>query len=138
MDQQEYGRYLIGLIDEEAPDGEIGRDAFYGYFQIFRPSGEGVEAIFAPLANREVYLKRLAPIYDMLDPEDFKGDSVPGYFIAKSGSVSEDVLRGYGEQLITGMKQLMEEHADVDGAAEAASYLAEIHQIVILPRAGKI
>ncbi|MCP3776284.1 hypothetical protein NLX71_23795 [Paenibacillus sp. MZ04-78.2] len=98
------------------------------------PSGEGVEAIFAPLANGEAYLKRLAPIYDMLDPEDFKGDSVPGYFNGKSTSVSEDELRGYGEQLITGMKQLMEEHADVEGTAEAASYLAGVHQIVILPR----
>ncbi|MFB6364181.1 hypothetical protein ACFCP7_08970 [Paenibacillus elgii] len=134
MDHQEYGRYLLGLIDEEATDVEIEEDAFYGYFQIFMPSGEGVEAVFAPLANGEAYLKRLAPIYDMLDPEDFKGDSVPGYFNGKSGSVSEDVLRGYGEQLITGMKQLMEEHADVDGIAEAISYLAGVHQIVILPR----
>lgn len=55
------------------------------------------EAIFAPLEDGDVYLKRLTPIYEMLDPADFEGDSTPGYFNGKLVETSEETLKDYGQ-----------------------------------------
>ncbi|MFB5761419.1 hypothetical protein [Paenibacillus medicaginis] len=134
MEQQEFARYLLGLIDEEAEDEEIDPGAFYGYFQFFMPSGEGVERVFAPLDKGAAYLQRIAPIYEMLDPADFKGEQVPGYFIGKTGRASEEVLRALGEQLVQGLQQLFEEQTDMEGMDEPLSYLREIEEIIILQK----
>lgn len=45
----------------------------------------------------------------MPDPEDFGGETVPGYFNSKTKEVPEDVLKGHGEQLIKGLKELLDE-----------------------------
>jgi hypothetical protein len=102
MEQQEYARYLFGLIDEEAEDGVIDQDTFYGYFQIYMPSGKEVERVFTPLDNGNAYLHRIALIYEMLDPSDFEGEWVPGYFNGKTGDVAEEVQRATGQQLVRG------------------------------------
>lgn len=59
-------------------------------------------------------------------------DTVPGYFNGKTVHVAEDVLKNYGEHLIRGLKYLLKEHADLDGAEEAASYLDGIEEVVVL------
>lgn len=137
MDKQSYARYLLSLMDEEVDsDGEVSEDALYGYFQMYMPSGKGVDATFEPLEDGDAYLKRIVGIYEMLDPEDFGGDTVPGYFNAKAVEVPEEVLKGYGEQFIKGLKQLLDEFSEWDGAAEAAAYLAGIEEIQLLARGG--
>ncbi|WP_018754287.1 hypothetical protein [Paenibacillus terrigena] len=136
MDKQTYARYLLNLMDEEVDSDEvvIEEDTLYGYFQMYMPSGKGVEATFEPLGDGEAYLHRIVRIYEMLDPEDFGGETVPGYFNGKADEVPEDVLKGYGEQHIKGLKQLLDEFAEWDGAAEATEYLAGIEGIQLLPR----
>lgn len=138
MDKQSYARYLLQLMDEEVESDEIvDEDSLYGYFQMYMPSGKGVEATFAPLQDGDAYLQRIVQMYDILDPADFGGDTVPGYFNSKAVDVPEEVLRGHGEQLITGLKKLLEEFEQIEGAADAAFYLSGIEGVQILPH-GKI
>ncbi|MBN3527073.1 hypothetical protein [Paenibacillus apiarius] len=139
MDKQSYARYLLHLMDEEVESNEevIEEDALYGYFQMYMPSGEGVEATFEPLKDGDAYLQRVKRIYEMLDPEDFGGETVPGYFNGKADEVPQDVLKGHGEQLIKGLKELLDEFAEWDGATEAAAYLSGIEEVQLLPH-GKI
>ncbi|VTR62018.1 Uncharacterised protein [Actinobacillus pleuropneumoniae] len=139
MDKQTYARYLLNLMDEEADSDEavIEEAALYGYFQMYMPSGKGVEATFEPLEDGQVYLRRISRIYEMLDPEDFSGGTVPAYFIGKRDEESEDVLRGYGEQFIRELKQLLDTFAKWEGAADAVAYLDGIDNIEFLPP-GKI
>jgi hypothetical protein len=138
MDKEEYGRYLLAIIEEEEEEEEESdedkvverEEQLFGLFQFFMPDGKGVEAIFAPLEDGDVYLQRLTPIYEMLDPADFEGDSTPGYFNAKLVETSEETLKDYGQQFIEGLKQLLEDD-------EAAStYLDAIQQIEVLPPGG--
>ncbi|OPA72930.1 hypothetical protein BVG16_31220 [Paenibacillus selenitireducens] len=135
MEKQMYARYLLSLMDEEADSDDvvIEEDTLYGYFQMYMPIGKGVEATFEPLEDGEAYMQRIVRIYEMLDPDDFSGDTVPGYFNSKADEVPEDVLKGYGEQLIKGLKQLLDEFAEWDGAAEAAAYLTGIEEVQLLP-----
>lgn len=139
MDKQTYARYLLNLMDEEADSDEavIEEAALYGYFQMYMPSGKGVEATFEPLEDGQVYLRRILRIYEMLDPEDISGGTVPAYFIGKRDEESEDVLRGYGEQFIRELKQLLDTFAKWERAADAVAYLDGIDNIEFLPP-GKI
>ncbi|MCG7407100.1 hypothetical protein MH117_06700 [Paenibacillus sp. ACRRX] len=139
MDKQSYARYLLRLMDEEvdSDDAVIEDNELYGYFQMYMPSGEGVEATFAPLEDGDAYLQRIKRMYELLDPEDFNGDTVPGYFNSKTGDVPQDVLIRYGEQLIKGLKELLDEFEDLDGVADAAAYLSGIKEVQLLPH-GKI
>lgn len=129
MDQQEYGRYLLAILEEEEPDegAVVAEEELYGFFQLFMPDGAGVEAVFQPLEDGDTYLQRIIPIYTMLDPADFAGDTVPGYFNAKQTEASGETLIGYGRQLIEGLKELLEEDEEV------TAYLDAIQQIEILP-----
>lgn len=139
MDKQTYARYLLNLMDEEADSDEavIEEAALYGYFQMYMPSGKGVEATFEPLEDGHAYLRRISRIYEMLDPEDFTGGTVPAYFNGKGAEESEDVLRGYGEQFIRELKQLLDTFAKWERAADAVAYLDGIEKIELLPP-GKI
>ncbi|MGE6256321.1 hypothetical protein ACQKCU_00210 [Heyndrickxia sporothermodurans] len=136
MDKQTYARYLLTLIDEEvdSDEGVIEEDELFGYFQIFMPSGKGVEATFEVLDDGDLYLQRIVRIYEMLDPDDFGGETVPGYFNSKQKEVPEDVLIEYGWQFIKGLKQLLDEHAELDGVEEESVYLAGIEEVRLLPR----
>jgi len=133
LQQQEYARYLLAFLDEETDaDQEIEEDALYGYFQAYMPSGEGVEQTFEPLERADVYLNRIKRIYEMLDPRDFEGDEVPGYFIGKQGDVLEEVLISKGEQLIQRLLQLFNGQPNSEDAAEAAAYLDRMTEIMVL------
>ncbi|MGP3786927.1 hypothetical protein [Paenibacillus sp. 1A_MP2] len=99
MDQQEYGRYLLALSGEEIEpddDMEVEADHLYGFFQGFMPSGTGVERVFEPIPDGQRFLDRIRPIYEMLNPEDFAGEYVPGYFNGGNEDASEGTLRGLG------------------------------------------
>lgn len=137
MDQQEYAKYLLGLMEEEllAEEEEIPQEMFYGYFQMYMPSGEGVKATFEPLEDGDAYLQRIIRIYEMLDPKDFEGEYIPGYFQGTSDidSISEQTAAGYGEQLIKELVNLFEAHKDIVGTAEAA-HLASVKEVVLLPK----
>lgn len=133
MDKQEYAQYLLGLMDEEADAEEIDEDMFYGYFQMYMPSGEGVERTFSPLPDGEAYQQRIVQIYEMLDPKEFAGNTVPGYFNGKSEAASEDLIQAYGSKHIAELKQLLEQHADEEYTAEAIHYLGMIDEVVVLP-----
>lgn len=141
MNQQEYARYLLGLMGEEpleeddVEEEEIPKEMFYGYFQMYMPSGEGIKATFVPLEDGDVYLQRIVRIYEMLDPKNFEGEYIPGYFHGTSDidSVAEQTLIGYGEQLVKGLKDLLEAHKDIEGSTEAA-YLAGDTEIALLAK----
>ncbi|WP_244364710.1 hypothetical protein [Paenibacillus cellulositrophicus] len=135
IDQQEYGKYVLGLMDEDEAEetvGPIEEEMFYGYFQIYMPSGKGVEATFAPLEDGDIFLQRILPIYEMLDPQDFQGEWVPGYFNGKSDHVSEEELRDLGKRHILALKQLMDDHAELEEAVEASAYLGTVSEVVIV------
>lgn len=129
MDKEEYGRYLLSLMEEEEPDEDtvVEAEELFGFFQMFMPEGDGVEAVFEPLEDGDAYLQRILPIYAMLDPADFAGDTVPGYFNAKRAEASGETLIGYGRQFIEGLKELLEEDEEV------TAYLAAIQHIELLP-----
>ncbi|MDF2934641.1 MAG: hypothetical protein K0Q90_14 [Paenibacillaceae bacterium] len=129
MDREEYGRYLLSMMEEEEPDEDtvVEAEELFGFFQMFMPEGDGVEAIFEPLEDGDAYLKRIIPIYGMLDPADFSGDIIPGYFNAKRVEASGEALIAYGQQFIEGLKQLLDEDEEV------SAYLAAVQQIELLP-----
>ncbi len=129
MDKQEYGRYLFSMIDEEEPDEDtvVEEENLFGLFQMFMPDGAGVEAVFKPLEDGDTYLQRLLPIYAMLDPANFAGDTVPGYFNAKHAEASGETLTELGRQVIESFKGLLDEDEEV------SAYLAAIQQIELLP-----
>lgn len=134
MDQQEYARYLLGLLGEGAEEGEeIDEDRFYGYFQCYMPSGKGVERTFEPLVNGDEYLNRIRPIYEMLDSREFEGDTVPGYFNGGTEELSEEKLKQLGQSLLGGLISLFSEHTQEE-PDEAAEYLKCISNITILPQ----
>ncbi|AWB43749.1 hypothetical protein DCC85_05620 [Paenibacillus sp. CAA11] len=132
MEQQEYARYLFELIDEEPVTEEIDADHLYGYFQSFMPSGKGVERVFEPLERGTEYLERILPIYGMLDLQDFKGNTVPGYFNGSKKEASQEVLLHYGEQLLAKLLALFTEHGEREYAGEAIAALKEVKDIVIV------
>ncbi|MEO3944856.1 hypothetical protein [Gorillibacterium sp. CAU 1737] len=133
MDKQTYAGYLLDLMGEESdPDEDVEKEAFYGYFQMYMPSGEGVEATFEPLTDGDAYVHRIRRIYEMLEPEDFTGDAVPGYFNGKGNPVPEDVLIDFGKQHIQELKQLLEAFPDEEEAREAVAYLSKINDIHLL------
>lgn len=93
-------------MDEEidSDESDIEEALFYGYFQMYMPDGKGVEETFAPLQkDGDAYLRRIVRIYEMLDPGDFSGNTVPGYFNGKAGKVPSDILMNYGRQFIQGL-----------------------------------
>ncbi|WP_195575119.1 hypothetical protein [Paenibacillus sp. 1001270B_150601_E10] len=134
MDKQSYARYLLQLMEEEveATEGDVEDSALYGYFQMYMPYGQGVEATFEPLEDGHAYLQRIKQIYELLDPEDFSGDTIPGYFNSKVKDVPHEALRGLGEQFIKGLKELLDELAEGEGADEAAAYLSSIEEVKLL------
>lgn len=140
MNQQEYGRYLLAMggveMELDADEG-VEADHLYGFFQWFMPTGEGVERVFAPLPDGERFLHKIRPIYDMLNPEDFVGESVPGYFNGGNEDVSEQTLRGLGQELIEGLKELFslvpEDDETADIAEDALQDLDSLKEIIILP-----
>ncbi|RCX23665.1 hypothetical protein DFP94_1011267 [Fontibacillus phaseoli] len=136
MDKQSYARFLFQLMDEEidSDESDIEEALFYGYFQMYMPDGKGVEKTFAPLqVDGEAYLRRIVRIYEMLDPDDFSGNVVPGYFNGKAGDVPSDILMNYGTQFIQGLKDLMAETSEKNDTADAAAYLTGIQEVSILP-----
>lgn len=137
MDKHSYARYLVQLMDEEidSDESDIEEDQFYGFFQMFMPDGKGVEKTFAPLqADGNAYFQRIVRIYEMLDPEDFCGDTVPGYFNGKAGEVPSDILVNYGREFIQDLKALLAETSEKSDTADAAAYLSGIQEVSILPR----
>lgn len=140
LDQQEYGRYLLAMGGEEfmpEDDEQVEADHLYGFFQWFMPSGAGVERLFEPIPDGQRFLDRIRPIYEMLNPEDFAGEYVPGYFNGGHEDASETTLRGLGEKLIQGLKRLFsmvwEEDKAADGAKEALQDLARLSEVIVLP-----
>lgn len=129
MEKEEYGRYLVRMLEEDEPEEDtiVEAEELFGLFQMFMPDGAGVEAVFKPLEDGDTYLQRLLPIYAMLDPADFAGDSVPGYFNAKRVEASGDTLIAYGQEFIEGLKELLDEDEEV------SAYLAAIQQVELLP-----
>lgn len=141
MDQQEYGRYLLAMGGEEfepEDDEQVEADHLYGFFQWFMPSGVGVERVFEPIPDGQRFLDRIRPIYEMLNPEDFTGEYVPGYFNGGREDASEATLRGLGEELIRGLKGLFsmvpEDDEAADMAKEALQDLACLTEVVVLPQ----
>ncbi|WP_170948146.1 hypothetical protein [Paenibacillus sp. 7516] len=139
MEQQEYGRYLLAMGGDECEpedNEEVEADHFYGLFQWFMPTGTGVERVFEPIPEGQLYLDRIHPIYEMLNPEDFAGEYVPGYFNGGHEDASEDTLRSLGEELIQRLKLLFSkvpEDDEVGGVAkEAFGALSCIKEVVVL------
>ncbi|MCW3792928.1 hypothetical protein OM416_15155 [Paenibacillus sp. LS1] len=144
MDPQAYGRYLLEMGGEEfkpAEDEQVEADHLYGFFQWFMPSGAGVERVFEPIPDGQRYLDRIRPIYEILNPEDFTGEYVPGYFNGGNEEASEATLRDLGEKLIGGLKSLFsmvtEDDEVADAAKEALQDLACLTEVVVLA-AGEI
>ena len=141
MDQQEYGRYCLAMGGEEfmPEDGEqVEAEHLYGFFQWFMPSGGGVERVFEPIPEGQLFLNRIRPIYAMLNPEDFTGEYVPGYFNGGYEVASEETLRKWGLELIVGLKSLFsmvpEDDESADIAMEALQELACVQEVVVLPQ----
>nr|WP_154982858.1 hypothetical protein [Paenibacillus xylanexedens] len=139
MDQQEYGRYLLAMGGEEfepAVDEQVDADHLYGFFQWFMPSGEGVERVFEPISGGQRFLDRIRPIYEMLNPGDFTGEYVPGYFNGGHEVAPEETLRKLGQELIAGLKTLFsivpEDDESADIAQEALQDLASVKEVVVL------
>lgn len=139
MEQQEYGRYLLAMGgDEFDPEDneEVEADHFYGLFQWFMPTGAGVERVFEPIPDGQRFLDRIRPIYEMLNPEDFAGEYVPGYFNGGNEDASEDTLRSLGEKLIQRLKLLFskvpEDDEAADAAKEAFGALSCMKEVVVL------
>ncbi|MFC7677445.1 hypothetical protein [Paenibacillus sp. GCM10028914] len=134
MDKQSYARNLLQLMDEEinSEESDIEEAQFYGYFQMYMPDGKGVESTFEPLADRDTYLHKILQIYEMLDPDDFSGNEVPGYFNSKASDVRSDILIDYGRQFIQGLKELIVESSEKIDTADAAAYLAGIKEVRII------
>ncbi|NGZ74389.1 hypothetical protein [Saccharibacillus alkalitolerans] len=131
MNQEEYGLYLLGLIEEE-PYGENGvtEDDLFGYFQSFMPGGTGVEKVFEPLENGKELLKRIRPVYDMLDPADFEGEAVPGYFNGGRQDAAKERLEELGRELIGGLRRIFAMAPEL--AEEADRVLADIAEVEVL------
>ncbi len=131
MNQQEYGLYLLGLIDAE-PMNEDGvtQDDLYGYFQCFMPEGKGIEKIFEPLESGERLLERIRPIYAMLDPADFEKDAVPGYFNGGGSDASRQELLAYGQAYLDGLRRMFALESEL--AEKALEALTRIEQIQVL------
>ncbi|WP_260985546.1 hypothetical protein [Paenibacillus xylanexedens] len=139
MDQQEYGRYLLAMGGEALEieeDEHVEADHLYGFFQWFMPSGSGVERVFEPIPGGQRFLDRIRPIYEMLNPEDFTGEYVPGYFNGGHEGTSEEALRGLGQELIKGLESLFsivpEDDEAADIAKEALHDLACVKEVVVL------
>ncbi|MFC9707241.1 hypothetical protein ACFTRD_03695 [Paenibacillus sp. NPDC056933] len=140
MDQQEYGRYLLAMGGEEfepAEDEQVEADHLYGFFQWFMPSGAGVERVFEPIPDGQRFLDSIRLIYEMLNPEEFAGEYVPGYFNGGHEDASLETLRGLGEELIQRLKSLFsmvpEDDEIADVAKEAYEALACVKEVVVLP-----
>ncbi|CAI6082685.1 hypothetical protein PAECIP112173_03654 [Paenibacillus sp. JJ-100] len=140
MDQQEYGRYCLAMGGEEfmPEEGEqVEADHLYGFFQWFMPTGEGVERVFEPIPEGQRFLNRIRPIYAMLNPEDFTGESVPGYFNGGREQASNAELHRLGEELIRGLKRLFsivaEDDEVADMAKEALQELESMKEVIVLP-----
>lgn len=140
MDSQQYGQYLLALGGEEMAleKGEMVEDYhLYGFFQWFMPKGEGIEQIFKPLPNGEMFLNRIRPLYEMIDPADFSGGSVPGYFNGAKEEASTDVLYSHARQLLEGFRRLLTvglEHDDENEIVdEALEILQAITEVELLP-----
>lgn len=135
MDKQSYARYLLQLMKEEmdADEGDIEEAQFYGYFQIYMPDGKGVEATFEPLEDGNAYLHRILQIYEMLDPEDFSGPAVPGYFTSQASHVPEEVLLNYGRQFMRVLQDLLVESSGKLDTKDSVEYLHGIDEVRIVP-----
>lgn len=135
MDKQSYARYLLQLMDEEmdSDESDVEESQFYGYFQMYMPDGKGVEATFEPLEDGGAYLQRILQIYEMLNPEDFSGTEVPGYFNSKASNVPNEILIDYGRRFIQGLKELMIESSEKVDTTDAATYLCGIEEVRIIP-----
>ncbi len=135
MDKQTYARYLLQLMEEEvdSDESDIEETQFYGYFQMYMPDGKGVEATFEPLEDGHAYLQRILKIYKMLEPEDFSGSAVPGYFTSKAVNVTNEILINYGRQFIQGLKDIILESSEKADTVDSVDYLLGIKEIKIIP-----
>ncbi|OWA37252.1 hypothetical protein B9G55_04075 [Saccharibacillus sp. O16] len=131
MNQQEYGLYLLNLIDAEPMDDDgVTQDDLYGYFQCFMPEGQGIERIFEPLEIGDQLLERIRPLYAMLNPADFEGDSVPGYFNGGQNDASTEQLEAYGKAYLEGLGRLFALEPEL--AEEAVEAITRITGVQVL------
>jgi hypothetical protein len=55
--------YLKNLVGDPSPEPWTSGDDLFGYFQRFRPDGDGVERVFEGMAHGDEVLARLLPFY---------------------------------------------------------------------------
>ncbi|MBB3126776.1 hypothetical protein FHS19_001430 [Paenibacillus rhizosphaerae] len=57
---------------------------------------------------------------------------MPGYFNGTSDHVSEEELRDLGNRHLLDLKQLMDDHAELEEAVEASTYLGTVSEVFIV------
>ena len=107
MTKKEYAKHLGKIIAE---DIDIVSDdlscQFYGYFQSFMPKGDGLEKVFKPIKNGDLYFERLIKIYNATEKkfnELSKEGKSPGYF-CPTPQKNKELLILNGEKYITNLK----------------------------------
>lgn len=107
MDKKEYAKYLAEIIGEDIDiDSDDINDQFYGYFQSFMPNGNGVEKVFKPIPNGDLYYDRIIKIYSAAEErfnELSEEGAIPGYFCPNPVKDKELLIK-YGKQYIENLK----------------------------------
>jgi len=105
MDRREYLQYLKSLVGDKSA-GEWSDENTSGLFQHFRPAGNGVEQVFAPIPEGRRYSERMLPVYRVTSSEEYGKD---GYFVVRSATAyAPQALGTHAMALVNNLKALAE------------------------------
>lgn len=130
MTKKEYAKHLAEIINDDIDiDSDDLSCQFYGYFQSFMPDGKGLEKVFKPIINGDLYFERLIKIYSVTKErynELSKEGKSPGYFCPNPQENREALILN-GENYIKNLKLFSE----IIGNQEFTETIAEIKTIEI-------
>jgi len=115
MTKKEYAKHLAEIINDDIDiDSDDLRCQFYGYFQSFMPNGNGLEKVFEPIINGDLYFERLIKIFSATEErfnELSKEGKSPGYF-CPNPEKNKELLILNGRKYIENLKLFSEIVAD--------------------------
>jgi hypothetical protein len=105
-------------------------DKWYGFFQGYRPHGDGIEELFSVLPDVAEYAKRLRSVCRAAHHAAWAQDA---YFVVRiPGPATDDELIAFGQELLSGLR-LLAVLALLAGNRELHSYLTGVTRVGIVP-----
>ncbi|SMP53044.1 hypothetical protein SAMN06265222_10443 [Neorhodopirellula lusitana] len=115
----------VGMTPERATE----EDAFVGFFQSFRPDGNGISGLFDGHPASDEMQERLTDLFEAAGEDRRPQGGKDAYFVVRQpAEISPELVRLAGQQWLSGLARLAEDL----GMADAAQKLKAVETVRVL------